>query len=90
MKNTCSLIFKTLVVLLSFFFPPPRYSCRNTLSPAVATEATAAERAAMSWRPRVASACRSCMVLLAIVVIFAADNGAAKREFLHRVGFRLG
>ncbi|XP_025195492.1 uncharacterized protein LOC112594745 [Melanaphis sacchari] len=33
----------------------------------------------MSLRPQIATTCYFCMVLLAIVVIFTVDNGAAKR-----------
>jgi len=36
----------------------------------------------MPLRPQIATRCYFCMVLLAIVVIFTVDNGAAKREWL--------
>lgn len=39
----------------------------------------------MPLRPQIATTCYFCMVLLAIVVIFTVDNGAAKRKWLFMI-----
>lgn len=41
----------------------------------------------MPLRPQIATTCYFCMVLLAIVVIFTVDNGAAKRKWLFMVNY---